>query len=312
VKEGKKGGIKNLARLVLFFSLCFSISFLFFGGIRFLYFRIDAIRFLPVQEEYLFPEIISAAQLALPMALYIALLLSLSYTARRNIPIFLSVISLVLLALGLTVGVSQGILHLKDMPVSFSGRQPVPLGGPGLILSQGDTNIILLEAPSNIRGARVVSLAGRPLAYQEVPLGPNNTILGLPPIPFRDGQAALTKSIVIDFSLTSRQFGERLNAGLIPFLIYSFSLILLLASLRFVMELSRWPLANLFLGAVTFRGVLALETFLNSREIQDFLASFLGPSWDASLITPLVFCALSLLVLLYTALSYAANGRRNT
>lgn len=311
MKEGEKGGIKNLARLVLFFSVCFIVVFLSFGGIRFLHLRIDAVRFLPVQEEYLLPEIISAAQQALPMALYIALLLSLSYTARRNIPISLSVISLTLLALGLTLGVSQGILQLKDIPASFSGKQPVPLGGPGLILSQGDTTIILLEDPSNIRGSRVVSLAGRPLVYQEVPLGPNNTILGLPPVPFRDETTDLIKGIVIDFSLTTRQFEERLNMGFIPFLIYSFSLILLLASLRFVMELSRWPLANLFLGSVAFRGILALETFLNAREIQGFFVSFLGASWDASLITPLIFCALSLLILLYTVLSYAAKGRRN-
>jgi hypothetical protein len=311
VKEGEKGGIKNLARLVLFFSACFIVGFLSFEGIQFLHLRIDAVRFLPVQEEYLFPELISAAQQALPMALYLALLLSLSYTARRNIPISLSVISLTLLALGLTLGVSQGILQLKDIPASFSGRQPVPLGGPGLIFSQGDTDIILLEDPSNIRGSRVVSLEGRPLAYQEVPLGPNNTILGLPPVPFRDETTDLIKGIVIDFSLTARQFEERLKGGLIPFLIYSFSLIILLASLRFVMELSRWPLANLFLGAVVFRGILALETFLNTREIQDFFASFLGASWDASLITPLIFCALSLLILLYTVLNYAAKGRRN-
>jgi hypothetical protein len=158
----------------------------------------------------------------------------------------------------------------------------------------------------------VVSLADRPLAYQEVPLGPNNTVLELPPAAFRDETTPFLNSLVVDFSLSARQFEERRNAGFIPFLIYSFSLIFLLASLRFVLEMSRWPLANLFLGAVVFRGILSLETFLNAREIQAFFESFLGNRLEVSLITPAIFGALSLVILFYTALNRAAkSGRAN-
>jgi hypothetical protein len=169
---------------------------------------------------------------------------------------------------------------------------------------------VLLEDPSNIEGPRVVSLADRPLAYQEVPRGPDNTILALPPIPFRNETTPLLNSLVVDFALSARQFEERRNAGFIPFLIYSFSLIFLLVSLRFVLETSRWPLANLFWGALVFRGILSLETFLNGREVQAFLESFLENRLEPSLITPAIFGALGLIILFYTALTYPARKRR--
>jgi hypothetical protein len=302
--------MKNLARLVLFFSACFAATFLLFWVVRFLHFRIDAVRFLPGREGSLFPEIISAAQRALPVTLYMSLLLGLSYTSRRTMPISLSVFCLTLLALGFTLAVSEGTVRLKELPAPPAGASPAPLGGPGLIFSRGDTTIVLLEAPSHIRGPRVVSLADRPLAYQEVPRGPNDTVPELPPLPFGDETSYLMGSLTVDFSLSSRQLEERRNEGLIPFLIYSASLIFFLASLRFVLEMSRWPLANLFLGAVVFRGVLALETFLNAREIQSFLASFPGNPLAPPLITPAIFGALGLIVLFYTALSYTAKNRR--
>jgi hypothetical protein len=169
--------------------------------------------------------------------------------------------------------------------------------------------MVVLGDPANIRSSRVVSIPGRPLIYQEVPSGPNNTVLALPPAPFRNGGASFLNGLSIDFSLVSGQFDARLNDGLIPFGLYTGALILLLASLRFVLDLSSWPLANLFLGAVAFRGVLALETFIDSREIQDVTRSFLGSRAPGPWISPLIFCALGLLIILYTALVYLARSK---
>ncbi|MDR3167095.1 MAG: hypothetical protein LBT93_04050 [Treponema sp.] len=301
---------KKLAQLILFFSTAFVVMFLFFVFIQFLQFRIDAVRFLPTQGESFFPELISSVQWALPIALYLSLLLSLNYTALRNMSLLLSMLCLILLAQGLTLAVSEGITRLKAVPAPPAGAEPVPPGGPGLIFSLGDTTIVLMDKPSNIRGPRVVSIEGRPLAYQEVPLGPNNTILGLPPIPFREKMSYLLNSLVVDFSLIARQFEERRNEGLISFLAYTFSLIFLLASLRFVFEMSRWPLANLCLGAVVFRCILTLETFLNSREILTFLESLPGNPLDPPFFTPAIFCALALIILFYTGLNHIAKVRR--
>jgi hypothetical protein len=71
--------------------------------------------------------------------------------------------------------------------------------------------------------------------------------------------------------------------------------------------LSAWPLANLFLGGLAFRGVLALETFLNTPEIQDIIASFLKNIFPVSLIAPLVFLGIGILVCLYSFLVHLSK-----
>jgi hypothetical protein len=294
--------VKNIVRLVLFFSLCFAAVFLSAVLIRYLHIRIDAVRFLSSGPEDTLTELRSAVQWALPVTVYFGLLFSLSYSVRRSIPFILSMIILVTLMGALSTGISLGTGGLAR--VSFPQKSPKVLGYPGLILTQGDNRIILLRGPAELGGSRVVSLPGQPLIYQEIPTGPNNTILSLPPVPFKASMDEVLQSLIIDFSLTGREFARRLSNGLDSFLIYAISLIFLLVSLRFILNLSRWPLANLFLGALAFRGILSLETFLNSEQAHDFLASFLGDRVSPSYITPLAFCILAVLICLYTGLNW--------
>jgi hypothetical protein len=169
--------------------------------------------------------------------------------------------------------------------------------------------VVLLKESGDALGPRVVSLPGRQLFYQEVPMGPNNTVLALPVMPFRDETPWFIQSMFIDFALTAREFEDTLREGYIPFAIYAGALIFLLASLRFLFDLSSWPLANLFLGALAFRGILALDTFLGTKEVNTFLVSFIGQRLPAPYITPLAYCALGVLVILYTLLVHLARGR---
>jgi hypothetical protein len=114
--------------------------------------------------------------------------------------------------------------------------------------------------------------------------------------------------ILADSTLAAEQFETRLDEGLIPFAIYAGALIFLLVSLRFVMDLSSWPLANLFSGALIFRGILAFQTFLDSRLIQDFLLTFVGGRIEGSFLSPVIFTGLAVLILIYTFLVNLARG----
>ena len=207
------------------------------------------------------------------------------------------------------MGVSFGINRVKILQPALKSVSPIQ-GGPGLILSQSDNAMVLLKENRNIRGPRVVSIPGRPLIYQETPLGPNNTILSLPALSFGDDSPWFIRSLKIDFSLSAVQLESRLDQGFFPFAAYAFSLILLLASMRFLLELSQWPLANLFLGALAFRGILILETFLNAREINILISSFLADRLPPMLISPFIFAAFGVLILLYTLLTRIARPRR--
>jgi hypothetical protein len=306
--------VKNIARLVLFFSLGFAVLFLLSAALRYLHLQIDGIRILSTPPPMGAPEFTAALRWALSLTLYFSLLFGLSYAARlntgpsageRRLPAPLAMVCLFILALAFSGGAALG---LERLGVSLPGLSRL-LGGPGLTLTRGDTTVVLLRGPAENRGPRVVAIPGRPLLYQEQPLGPNNTVLSLPPVPFRDEAPWFLRSLAIDFSLTGRQLEARLREGLVSFLMYAGALIFLLVSLGFIFKLSNWPLANLFLGCLAFRGILAAETFLNSPEIQELFASFLGNRLPLSYTVPLVFCLFGVLVNLYTFLVFLARRR---
>ena len=252
-----------------------------------------------------------AAQLAwraLPIALYLSILLSLSYTARHKMHVLMSIAGIAALSMLFTCGFSLGISKAEAMKPVLTPTAPLQ-AGPGLILSRSENVIILLKDSTEPQGPRVASFPGRPLIYQEVPLGPNNNILGLPALSLGDEAPWTVRSMDIDFSLCAAELETRLEHSFFSFAAYTFALILFLASLRFILELSQWPFANLILGALVFRGILALERFLNSQEVASLIDSFLTNQVPPLIITPLVFSVLGILIILYTLLTHIAARR---
>jgi hypothetical protein len=307
--------MKNMARLMLFFSLSFIIIFAIAGAISYLQLSLESARTIPAGPPVELWRFTTALQKILPLILYVSILMGLSYTARRGIPLPAAIICLFILAGGAILGSYLGLLHLKSLdseaaPLFLSKDERKTLGAPGLILSQGDTVLVVLGAPEEAGSPRMVLLPGRPLIYQELPSGPNNTITALPQAPFRTEESYLMNGLLIDSALAAEQFESRLDEGLIPFAIYAGALIFLLVSLRFVMDLSSWPLANLFSGALVFRGILAFQTFLDSRIIHDFLLAFVDGRIIGSLLSPVIFTGLALLILIYTLLVNLARGRK--
>jgi hypothetical protein len=300
--------MKNIARLVLFFTVSLAGIFVLAAAVRFLHVRIDITRVLPARNSRVEAELLSAARWALPLSLYGALLLSLSYTVRRRIPAPAAMLSLFVLAsaagLGIVLG-AEGFHRLSSYTIPAR-----PLGNPGLVLTQADNAIVLIQDPAEIWGPRVVSIPGQALLYQAVPRGPDNQPISLPPVPFRTNTAWVLESLDIDLSLASRLLVGRFSSGgIVPFAVYVCALCFLLVSLRFVLGLSKWPLANLFLGALIFRGILSMETFLAAPEPGEILNSFLGGLIPPPYTAPLIFVFLGFLVCLYTFLSYLARRK---
>jgi hypothetical protein len=300
--------MKNVARLALFFTASFAAVFVLAVLVRFLHIRIDVIRSLPPQNGRIGEELTGAFRWALPVALYLSLLFSLSYAVRRRVFAPLAMLCLFVLGsaacLGLTLG-AEGLSRLAKYFVP-----PRSLGNPGLILTQADNAIVLIRDPADPWGPRVVSIPGRPLLYQELPRGPDNKPISLPPVPFRTGTAWVLQSLIIDLSLAGRELIRRFSSPPpVPFLVYCGALIFLLVSLRFALGLSNWPLANLFLGALLFRGILSMEVFLGAPETEEVLNTLLGELIPPLYTAPLIFVFLGSLVSLYTFLSYLARRR---
>ncbi|MDR1250311.1 MAG: hypothetical protein LBK63_13550 [Treponema sp.] len=293
--------MKNIARLALFFSVFLIVAFVLAGILEYVRLVLDAARTIPAGSPVRLGEFMGAFRKILPLLLYCAILMSLSYSARLNIVPATAILSVFILAGGALLGLSLGFRDLKNLDIPLqSGSRTRPLGGSGLILSRGDTVVILLGEPGISEGGRIISFPGRPLIYQENPSGLSNA--ALPPIPFREGDSALMQSLFVDSALAAKQLETRLDGGLLSFGLYAGAMLLLLASLRFVLDLSSWPLANLFCGALAFRGVLAFQTFVDSQIVQTFIISFFDRRIEGAVISPIIFTGLALAILLYTFL----------
>jgi len=301
--------MKNIAKLTLFFSLTFTILYLAAILLALLSAWIDFVRYIPIEARPAL-NIMELAWNALPPVIYLSILLVLSYSARRYIPIPLAILNILVLGCIFYMGSSYGISRAGAVEVHF---RPVAAlqAEPGLILSRSSNAMILLRESGDVWGPRVVSIPGQPLIYQEVPQGPGNTILTLPPLPFADLTPWFIRSLNIDFSLNAAELKNRLEYSLLSFAVYAFALILLLASMRSVLGLSRWPFANLLLGALVFRGIAALEAFLNTREINTMIDSFLPGVLPPEFITPAVFGVMALFVIFYTMLIRIVRPRRS-
>ncbi|MDR2404370.1 MAG: hypothetical protein LBD78_10120 [Spirochaetaceae bacterium] len=302
--------MKNIARLVLFFSITFVSIFLAAAAARYINLWIDALRMIPARTSRPLTALFDALQWALPGAVYGSLLLSLGYAARQGVPIPRTMACLFLLGVLFTAGMALGLVRIRGAGAVPATEAHASLGEPGLILFRGDTAIVLLDESGKELGSRVVALPGRSLVYQELPIGSDNRAISLPPAPFREQPVNFITTVRIDLALVAEQFDSRLGEGLIPFAVYVAALMFLLVSLRVFLDLSVWPLANLLLGALMFRVVLALETLMDSREILSFIAPFLGKWIDPAFMSPLLFSGLGLLIMLYSALASFAGGRR--
>jgi hypothetical protein len=298
--------VKKLIRLVLFFSLSFTVIVAAAAGFRFLILRVSLMCRLPPENEALLTTIIAAVRWALSAALYGSILLSLSYAARKSVFTPVAVIVVIILSLSFSFGVLLGLEQIKLSPHPYTARV---IGGEGVILTQANTSVVLLRGPQEPRGPRVTVFAGRPLLYQAEPSGPNNSVLALPPLPLEVESPWLLKSIAIDLRLNAEQLQSRLASGIIPFFIYAGALVFFLVSLGFIFKLSVWPLANVFFGFLIFRLIMGVETFFNSQEIQDTFKSFIGNRFPVSLAVPSIFCVFGILVTIYSLLVYLAKRR---
>jgi len=299
--------VKNFAKLALFFSLTFLIIFLAGTGIRFLVLRVDWAKNLPPKPETSLTLIIAAAHWALSLALFSTILFSLSYAGRRGCFAPMTIITIMSLSLLFCTGISLVLENWKSVPPAQSAG--ISMGGKGLILSnslnRNETAVVLLNGTAEPLGPRVTAIPGQPLLFHES-IGAS---FELPPVPFGDDTPWFLKSLSIDIRLNAEMFQKKLNEGFLSFFVYVGSLIFILCSLGYAIKLSIWPLANLFIGILAFRGILALNTFINTPEMQDITGSFLKGVIPAALALPVIFLGFGILLHLYSILVFISKRR---
>jgi hypothetical protein len=299
--------VRKLAKLTIFFSLIFIIIFVVVTGIRFLALHVDWAKNLPPKPETSLTLLITAAHWALTTALFCSIMVAINYSIRKGIFALMSLICVMVLSFAFSYGISLVLDQWKSVPPSK--RPGVTMGGKGLILSnslnKNETAVVLLNGAVEPLGPRIVAVPNQPLSFQRTA----NADFDLPPIPFGDDTPWFLKDIEIDIRLNAEMFLRKFSQGLIPYLFYVGSLIYLLSSLSYLVKFSAWPLANLFLSILAFRGVLALNTFFNSAEMQMITASFLNNKIPVVNALPFIFLGFGTLVNIYSLLVFAAKRR---
>jgi hypothetical protein len=298
--------VKSFARLVLFFTASFALVLAGAGGAGILHDWAEAAAFFPAADAS--GSLAAALTAALPAAIHLSLLLGISYAYRRKISYPAAFITLLVFALGLSMAASQCLGRLEAALV-IKTRIPPQTAKPGLVIalvpgSLSSQAVLLDGTPA---GGRVLSLPDQNLLFEPVASAYRTKPVRLP---FGEESSPVLSSISADYGRSARVLKAWFEAGPLPYAVYAGSLIFFMISLGCLVNISVWPLANLFFGALVFRGVLSLESFLNSTETHRILTSFTGGLVDEPLINPVIFAFLGVLVLLYSFLVFLARGRR--
>ncbi|MCL2209425.1 MAG: hypothetical protein FWC19_04565 [Treponema sp.] len=299
--------MKNFAKQTILFCISFLIIFLTAVLFRFLALRVGWAMNLPPKPETTLTLLITSAHWALSLALFFSILFSLCYSARQEYSALMTVFTIMGLSLVFCLGISFLLDNWKSVPPAQSPG--IPLGGKGLMLSnslhRNETVVVLLNGASQPLGPRVTALPGQPMIYLESV----NAGFDLPSIPFRDDTPWFLKSLSIDIRLNAGMFQEKYSKSLLSFLIYAGSLIFLLCSLGNVIKFSAWPLANLFLGILAFRGILSFCSFINTPEMQEIISSFVKGIIPLDFAVPFMFLSAGLLLHLYSFLIFIIKRR---
>jgi hypothetical protein len=299
--------VRKLAKTIVFFSLSFIIIFIIVSCFKFLSLWVEWAKKLPPRPESSYTLFLAAAHWALSLTLFSSIIVAMNYAVRKGYFALMSIICVMTLSFLFCYGASSTLERFTRMPLTHSSG--VPLGGKGLVLSnslsRNSTAVVLLNGTAEPLGPRVIAVPGQPLVFQ--PAASGN--FDLPPVPFGDDTPEFFKSLSIDIRLNAEMFQQKYEQGFFSYLFFTGALIFMLTSLGYAMKFSVWPLANLFLCTLAFRGILAFNTFFNTAEIQEKAASFLENRFPVSSALPLLFIGFGVLLLVYSFLTFALKRR---
>ncbi|GMO32707.1 MAG: hypothetical protein Ta2F_08640 [Termitinemataceae bacterium] len=301
--------VKKAASLIVFYGVFFMLVFLISAGTGFLQIWLKAVSTIPIQHYLDLKDVIVELEWIVPFTLYLTIIFSMNYASVNETAPLAAFIIVIVLSSFFTFGAAKGLDNAYNMaspPLVITQKQ---LGKSGLLLKRGTTVYTLLDEPSLEAGSRVISIPGEPLFYQELPLDEAGNIIKLPNAPFKEN-ALLGTTELTDLSLSGKYLSARYDNGLYSFAAWTLALILFLTSLSFLFQIGEWHIANIFLGIIVFRGILAFEVFFNSASIQTYMYDFFRGALSKDLVSPFIFTVISVLILIYVFLYHVAKGKK--
>jgi len=301
--------VNKFFRLVLFVIVIFLSVFVISNITAFLKVWINAASSIPAGTSVSAGEILPFIYWTLPLTFYSGILFAANYALMNKIQPFLSFVLILVCSSAFFCAAVKGLDRIKNSglpPLELPGRT---LGSAGLMLSAGEATIILTGDPASDTKNRVISLPGEPLIFDA---GGGGESIQTPSVSFVRETNRFFNGTHLDFTFCANEIMENSADGLRT-LILAASLGAVLISISFIFNIGNWYLANLFLSAVLFRGVLFFQVFINSMPVRGFLSGIFRGVLPESLVTPLVFACLAILLVFYVIVAALAGtkGRKN-
>ncbi|MDR0706650.1 MAG: hypothetical protein LBF60_02055 [Treponema sp.] len=305
--------MKNIVRLLFFFCCAFMLVLFFFTLIGFFRVRSAGLTTIAISGSFLREFVLSFCG-RLPQTLYLTILISLSYAARREISCPVSMFCVFIFAMGFIALGWLFIAKTGEIRLPPASEKTITFGEKGLILfSSGGSNesIALLDGPQEY--PRVVVFPDAQAEYQrtreESAADAPRAAPPVKPLFFRNDESAFMARIMDKFHIAALKFEELAANGPRNFMLYAASLILLLVSVRFIMNISSWHFANLLFGGLFFSGILYLEAFVDSIQAQNLISTAIKGIIPKNYISPAVFCLAALLFISIAIFFHALSKR---
>ncbi len=298
--------MKGVARLILFASIFFTFILLTATAVATLQHWILAAQIIPPAPFALLPELAAAVWQVVPFVLYITILFSLSYSGRRGILAPLSTVLLTLLVGGAVIGLGEGLDRLEQsLKLAGSATAQTPLR-TGQIRSYGMGNAVLVGRDTGPDADWVIAQPGKPLSLRRMDA---SMAADLSVSTLRRSVPPSMQGLIADLAAYAERFRARRETGRLPYMAYVLSLAFFLASFRFILQITKWPLADLFLGTILFRWLVSLDLFIGSPEIIGFIADLGGPLVPRVYAQPFGMAVLAVLLNVFMFLNFLARDK---
>ncbi|MDR0909672.1 MAG: hypothetical protein LBM77_07890 [Spirochaetaceae bacterium] len=288
------------------FILCYTIT----AANDWLFALVESAVTVPSHSFYLFSSLVNSLYRMLPAAIYLSIVLGLSYSSRRDVSPLVSFVVLFVLSLGLSFG-SLTALNIYDDVLStntLSVRMKT-MGEKGMVINNDEDNekYVLLGEPGNARSKRIYIQDDKPMLYMGKPAN-NADFPDLPSISLGQDTHGPVAGFVADYvsvsqNLQTLSFWESF-AGLA-------ALCFLLLSLSFIFRFFTWPLAGFIVVLIVSRGVLWLNTYLVRPEIELFLYGLFDERVPLNYTQTVVFFGIGIIcVIIHFMLSAVKHQRK--
>ena len=298
--------MRTAARLTIAFIAAFSFFLAAGTSVSVMRSWLEAAQAVPAITSFpLASKIFDSVSGAVPLAVFGALLLTIPLTARRVSGLMITGLTLFVLSGAAFFSLTYGVQSFSEAAKTANETVPIrSLGTAGLVVNTPAETIAFA-------GASAVAISSKD-TLRVIPSGNANAVISragtIPPLGSSLDDNKTIAALTGDFQGCARRLETYSEAGWDKLLAYSCALALLLSSFCALAGATRWPLADLALCALGFRGILIFEDIISSGSVLRF-AQGVSAGLPEPFIVPIILGACGVFIFMVGVILRLTRGR---